>query len=155
MTSLTKISQCCRTNSTLAASICSPAYDAISVEFGVSPAVALLPLSFYNLGIAFGPIVSSPLSETFGRKAVSSYHTYFRAIPPRVRPLSEPGSPDNLQVLCRDVCESRCWSCFLRRFLTWQLWLTEEFLWQCTILFPLSLLCLGLSSILRVMRISN
>jgi len=57
-------------NSTLAASIYSPAHDAISAEFGVSTTVALLPLSFYNLGMAFGPVVSSPLSETFGRKAV-------------------------------------------------------------------------------------
>jgi MFS transporter, DHA1 family, multidrug resistance protein len=54
----------------LAASIYSPAHDAISAEFGVSATVALLPLSFYNLGMAFGPVVSSPLSETFGRKAV-------------------------------------------------------------------------------------
>jgi DHA1 family multidrug resistance protein-like MFS transporter len=54
----------------LAASIYSPAHDAISAEFGVSTTVALLPLSFYNLGMAFGPVISSPLSETFGRKAV-------------------------------------------------------------------------------------
>ncbi|KAI9665965.1 MAG: hypothetical protein M1821_003900 [Bathelium mastoideum] len=36
----------------------------------VSQIVALLPLSFYNLGMAFGPVISSPLSETFGRKVV-------------------------------------------------------------------------------------
>lgn len=40
------------------------------MEFGVSTTVALLPLSFYNLGMAFGPVISSPLSETLGRKAV-------------------------------------------------------------------------------------
>ena len=42
----------------------------MAVDFNVSPTVALLPLSFYNLGLAFGPVISSPLSETFGRKAV-------------------------------------------------------------------------------------
>jgi len=36
----------------------------------VSTTVALLPLALYNLGLAFGPIVGAPLSETFGRKVV-------------------------------------------------------------------------------------
>lgn len=32
--------------------------------------MALLPLSLYNLGLAFGPVIGAPLSETFGRKVV-------------------------------------------------------------------------------------
>lgn len=54
----------------MAASIYSPGHDDVVREFGVSTTVALLPLSFYNLGMAAGPMISSPLSETFGRKAV-------------------------------------------------------------------------------------
>ena len=30
----------------------------------------MLPLALYNLGLAFGPIVGAPLSETFGRRIV-------------------------------------------------------------------------------------
>lgn len=56
--------------STFASSIYSPGHDDVVRAFGGSTTVALLPLSFYNLGMAFGPIISSPLSETFGRKAV-------------------------------------------------------------------------------------
>ena len=56
--------------STFAASLYSPAHDEVSTEFGVSDEVAILPLSLYNLGMAFGPLVGAPLSETFGRKAV-------------------------------------------------------------------------------------
>ncbi|KAI1622109.1 major facilitator superfamily domain-containing protein [Exophiala viscosa] len=56
--------------STLAASIYSPAHDDVSTNFGVSDEVAILPLSLYNFGLAFGPLAGSPLSETFGRKVV-------------------------------------------------------------------------------------
>ncbi|KAI9693448.1 MAG: hypothetical protein M1820_009241 [Bogoriella megaspora] len=61
----------------MAASIYSPGLGQIVSEMKVSATIALLPLSFYNLGMAFGPIISSPLSETFGRKAV-----YLTTIPP-------------------------------------------------------------------------
>ena len=54
----------------MAASIYTPGIDQVSSQMNVSSTVALLPLSFYNLGMAFGPVISSPLSETFGRKAV-------------------------------------------------------------------------------------
>lgn len=54
----------------MAASIYSPGHDAVSAQFGVSTTVSLLPLAFYNLGMGCGPIVSSPMSETFGRRAV-------------------------------------------------------------------------------------
>lgn len=56
--------------STLAGSIYSPSHEEISRVFGVSQEVAILPLSLYNAGLAFGPLVGAPLSETFGRKAV-------------------------------------------------------------------------------------
>lgn len=39
-------------------------------ELQISHELSLLPLSFYALGMAFGPMIASPLSETFGRKMV-------------------------------------------------------------------------------------
>jgi MFS transporter, DHA1 family, multidrug resistance protein len=56
--------------STLAASIYAPGHLHVARQFSVSTTVALLPLSFYNLGMAIGPILNSPLSETLGRKKV-------------------------------------------------------------------------------------
>lgn len=56
--------------STLAGSIYSPAHADISKQFGVSEEIAILPLSLYNFGMAFGPPIGAPLSETFGRRAV-------------------------------------------------------------------------------------
>lgn len=56
--------------STLAASVYSPGHEQVSSAFGVSDEVALLPLSLYSCGLAFGPLAGSPMSETFGRKAV-------------------------------------------------------------------------------------
>lgn len=55
---------------TLGASIYSPGHQQVQDEFNVSTTVGLLPLSSYSLGLAFGPMISSPLSETFGRKFV-------------------------------------------------------------------------------------
>jgi MFS transporter, DHA1 family, multidrug resistance protein len=55
---------------TMGASIYAPGHEQVKNEFGVSATVALLPLSSYSLGLAFGPMISSPLSETFGRKFV-------------------------------------------------------------------------------------
>lgn len=55
---------------TLGASIYAPGHEQVKEEFNVSTTVALLPLSAYSLGLAFGPMISSPLSETFGRKLV-------------------------------------------------------------------------------------
>ena len=55
---------------TMGASIYAPGHEQVKAEFGVSTTVALLPLSSYSLGLAFGPMISSPLSETFGRKFV-------------------------------------------------------------------------------------
>ncbi|KAJ5988353.1 hypothetical protein N7481_003563 [Penicillium waksmanii] len=55
---------------TLGASIYAPGHEQVQQEFHVSTTISLLPLSAYSLGLAFGPMISSPLSETFGRKFV-------------------------------------------------------------------------------------
>lgn len=55
---------------TLAGAIYAPAQDDVAADLGCSHEVAVLPLSLYNLGLAFGPLVGAPLSETYGRKAV-------------------------------------------------------------------------------------
>ncbi|KAF2248539.1 MFS general substrate transporter [Trematosphaeria pertusa] len=56
--------------STLATSIYASGSDDVAREFGISHTLALLPLSFYALGMGFGPIIASPMSETYGRKIV-------------------------------------------------------------------------------------
>ena len=55
---------------TLGSSIYAPAIPDIVSEFSVSTTVALLGLSTWVLGLAFGPVLAAPLSEQFGRKAV-------------------------------------------------------------------------------------
>ncbi|EGR50519.1 uncharacterized protein TRIREDRAFT_58561 [Trichoderma reesei QM6a] len=55
---------------TVAGSMYAPAQDAVASAFHCSRIVAVLPLSLYNLGLAFGPMVGAPLSETYGRKSV-------------------------------------------------------------------------------------
>ncbi|KAF2088947.1 MFS general substrate transporter, partial [Saccharata proteae CBS 121410] len=55
---------------TFASSVYTPGRDQVSEEFGVSSEVALLPFCMYTLGLAFGPLVASPCSENFGRRAV-------------------------------------------------------------------------------------
>jgi MFS family permease len=42
----------------------------VQSHFNVSLTAAILPLTVYVLGLGFGPIISAPLSETFGRRAV-------------------------------------------------------------------------------------
>lgn len=56
--------------STFAASIYSPGAADVAATFNVSEEVAILPLSLFNLGLAFGPLIGAPLSETSGRKIV-------------------------------------------------------------------------------------
>ena len=55
---------------TVAGAIYAPAQHLVAREFGCSDEVAVLPLALYNLGLAFGPLVGAPLSETYGRKTV-------------------------------------------------------------------------------------
>lgn len=54
----------------MASPIYSPGSEEVASQFNVSTTVALLPVSLYNVGMAFGPMIASPLSETFGRQAV-------------------------------------------------------------------------------------
>ncbi|KAJ5679157.1 major facilitator superfamily domain-containing protein [Penicillium macrosclerotiorum] len=56
--------------SAFAGSIYAPASDEIMRVFNCSYEVSVLPLALYNLGMAFGPLLGAPLSETYGRKAV-------------------------------------------------------------------------------------
>ncbi|KAJ6785067.1 hypothetical protein PWT90_05250 [Aphanocladium album] len=55
---------------TLVGAMYAPAQDAVAAAFGAPREVAVLPLALYNLGLAFGPLVGAPLSETYGRRAV-------------------------------------------------------------------------------------
>lgn len=54
----------------LGAAIVGPGIPGIVDEFNVSEEVAILPLSLYTLGLAFGPLIAAPCCETFGRKIV-------------------------------------------------------------------------------------
>ncbi|UPX20159.1 uncharacterized protein EKO05_0010400 [Ascochyta rabiei] len=40
------------------------------IDFDVSRTVGLMGISLYTLGLAFGPVISAPLSEKYGRKIV-------------------------------------------------------------------------------------
>lgn len=57
-------------SATVAGAIYAPAQHLVAGDFHCSAEVAILPLALYNLGLAFGPLVGAPLSETYGRKAV-------------------------------------------------------------------------------------
>lgn len=57
----------CRTFGT---SVFSPAVADVMRDFDVSRTVALLGITTYTLGLAFGPILSAPLSEGKGRQIV-------------------------------------------------------------------------------------
>jgi len=56
--------------STFGSSVYTPAVHEISEHFHVSQEAALLPLSLWTLGLAFGPMISAPISETLGRLIV-------------------------------------------------------------------------------------
>ncbi|KAK4506304.1 hypothetical protein PRZ48_000034 [Zasmidium cellare] len=57
-------------------SVYTPGHQEVMQEFGVSRELALLPFVLYLLGLAMGPIIAAPVSETFGRKLV-----YLSALP--------------------------------------------------------------------------
>ncbi|ETS82684.1 hypothetical protein PFICI_04560 [Pestalotiopsis fici W106-1] len=61
--------------SAFAGAIYAPAVDEIMTIFNCSYEVAVLPLTLYNLGLSFGPIVGAPLSEQYGRRAVFVFTT--------------------------------------------------------------------------------
>ena len=53
----------------LASSIIAPAEAAIAADTGVQQETAVLCVSLYVLGFAFGPLLWAPVSEVYGRKA--------------------------------------------------------------------------------------
>ncbi|KAJ5106929.1 MFS general substrate transporter [Penicillium angulare] len=55
---------------TCASSIYTTTYTQMNDEFGISSIVATLGLSLFVLGIALGPLLTSPLSEWYGRRVI-------------------------------------------------------------------------------------
>ncbi|KAJ8604999.1 hypothetical protein MRB53_041596 [Persea americana] len=55
---------------TFAAPIYSPGIGQVAALWSISQETATLPLSIFNLGLAFGPLIGAPLSEQYGRKVV-------------------------------------------------------------------------------------
>jgi MFS family permease len=47
-----------------------PGIKDVQADFDVSSVISILPFSFYVLGLAFGPMIGSPLSESWGRRRV-------------------------------------------------------------------------------------
>jgi MFS family permease len=47
-----------------------PGRSGVMQEFNVGPVVALLPYCLYIIGLAFGPVLAAPMSETYGRRPV-------------------------------------------------------------------------------------
>lgn len=56
--------------STVGSSIWASGRDQVAARFHTSTIVSVLPLVFFNAGMGLGPLIASPLSETFGRRAV-------------------------------------------------------------------------------------
>ena len=56
--------------SAFAGAIYVPAQEGVKKEFNQGDLAGVLPVSVYNLGMAFGPLFGAPLSEKYGRKAV-------------------------------------------------------------------------------------
>lgn len=57
----------------MGSSIYTPGYHEVAEQFHVSDTAALLGLSLYVIGLAFGPMLAAPLSETYGRHHVSHF----------------------------------------------------------------------------------
>ena len=60
-------------SSTFGSSVYTAGTPDVEKRFHVSETAAILPLSLYTLGLAFGPMIAAPLSETYGRKGVYIY----------------------------------------------------------------------------------
>ena len=58
-------------HSSYGASGIAPGLSGIAADFGVSREVATISITTYVLGLGLGPLVSSGLSETYGRKAIN------------------------------------------------------------------------------------
>ena len=57
-------------HSTFGTSVYTPALADIMAEFNVSRTAALVGITVYTMGLAFGPVFSAPMSEKYGRKIV-------------------------------------------------------------------------------------
>ncbi|MCJ1281516.1 hypothetical protein MMC26_000836 [Xylographa opegraphella] len=55
---------------TFGTSVYSAGLEQLMQQFHISQTVAILGISLYSMGIAFGPMVGAPISEAFGRKTV-------------------------------------------------------------------------------------
>ncbi|TKX21992.1 MFS transporter-like protein 107 [Elsinoe australis] len=55
---------------TMGSTIYAPGREQVAVEFSVSAEASILPVSLFNIGMGLGPLIASPLSETFGRRIV-------------------------------------------------------------------------------------
>lgn len=80
---------------TLASSIYTPGTESVQQELSVSAEVALLPYVLYVLGLAFGPMISAPCSEEFGRRTV-----YMLAMGPFVLFTLGAGFSQSIAALC-------------------------------------------------------
>ncbi|OCK79152.1 MFS general substrate transporter [Lepidopterella palustris CBS 459.81] len=55
---------------TFGSSVYTPAVEDVMKQFSVSSTAAFLGLSLYVVGLAFGPVLAAPISETHGRNVV-------------------------------------------------------------------------------------
>ncbi|KAL2404696.1 Polyamine transporter 4 [Exophiala dermatitidis] len=60
---------------TFGASVITPSIPEIARHFDVSITAAIVTLTVYVIGLAFGPVISAPLSETYGRRG--AYLVFF------------------------------------------------------------------------------
>ncbi|KAG2002080.1 hypothetical protein GB937_009745 [Aspergillus fischeri] len=58
-----------------ALAIYSPSHAKVQKEFNTNTTLSLLPFTLYVYGLAFGPMVSAPLSETYGRRFIYVFIT--------------------------------------------------------------------------------
>ncbi|KAF4554768.1 Multidrug transporter FLR1-like protein [Elsinoe fawcettii] len=55
---------------TMGSTIYAPGRQQVASQFQVSAEASILPVSLFNIGMGLGPLIASPLSETFGRRVV-------------------------------------------------------------------------------------
>lgn len=82
-------------SATIGSSIYTPAVPVIMKEWGISSTVAFLPLTFYVLALALGPIIAAPMSETYGRHIV-----YLVSVPVAALFTMGTGFSQNIWTLC-------------------------------------------------------
>lgn len=65
----------CLVQSSFTLAIYSPSHENVQEDFHTTTVLSLLPFTLYVYGLAFGPAVSAPLSETFGRRFIYVFVT--------------------------------------------------------------------------------